>query len=660
MRCGRLLPLVVLTPSVALAQSTSPNININIAPLADVFAAPPETITFSEFPLNTSISDQYADRGIIFGGDSPFITTDGANPTSPVLSGTPRFQGAIEGVFVDPENPEVPVVVESFSLDAGFFDAIGSTRIEWFDQDGKKLGQRTNTGFGIENFFVTGGNPSSWKISVIANEPAGYAIDNVNITPTTTSVLFREMSEGGKDGSWLFGDDIIPGFDHVGFHFDNVVFESHPGYRPAGVYRNADGSETKFVNVVDGVQAEHTRGTFEHNSRFATTEKKDFEEIPIPRELAEDMKEAIEAELEGGAEFQADFSLSELDPASQKGGDNSFTCVGLVEFAAEQAGHNNGQGFVPNGNEAFTIAGFSIIPLLSPQLLNESMKNAALANAPQWFQGLFDPVDYMITDPFGRRLGFTQEDGKLEEIPFSFASDDGEAEQFLIANPVPGTYEIKLVGLNDDVFGGVASRNNTLGVDRFMNEGEVEILSFEVEPVPGGIGDVNGDGQINDDDLQLLIQRLNSFTNDPNDPADINQDGTINDQDVELHGQLVAENDQIMVEIDIQPRSLRNRINPRAIGRTVQVAILATPSLNPEDVDVETVRFEGALPVESGDDGDLGTFSDVDNDGDEDLVLRFRIGDFNLAEDAVEAMLTGNLLDGTSFTGTDKVEIVKK
>ena len=47
------------------------------------------TITFSEYPLDTAISNQYASQGIIFGGDSPFISTDSANPTSPVLSGTP-------------------------------------------------------------------------------------------------------------------------------------------------------------------------------------------------------------------------------------------------------------------------------------------------------------------------------------------------------------------------------------------------------------------------------------------------------------------------------------------------------------------------------------------------------------------------------------------
>jgi hypothetical protein len=44
-------------------------------------------ITFSEFPIDTHITDQYADLGIIFDGDYPLIRPDYSNPTSPVLAG---------------------------------------------------------------------------------------------------------------------------------------------------------------------------------------------------------------------------------------------------------------------------------------------------------------------------------------------------------------------------------------------------------------------------------------------------------------------------------------------------------------------------------------------------------------------------------------------
>src|SRR5688572_8837112 len=58
-------------------------------------------ITFSEFPNGTPITDQYAEKGVVFGGDSPFIAEDGSNPTSPVLSGSPLFFGEIKGRFVN-------------------------------------------------------------------------------------------------------------------------------------------------------------------------------------------------------------------------------------------------------------------------------------------------------------------------------------------------------------------------------------------------------------------------------------------------------------------------------------------------------------------------------------------------------------------------------
>jgi hypothetical protein len=144
---------------------------------------PENLITFSEYPLDTKITNQYADKGIVFGGDSPFISVDGANPTASVLSGSPRFQGAIEGTFVDPDDGVTPVVVEGFSLDAGFFDAYGSVRLTWYSKDGTKLGQKIGSIIGIQRFTIRGGPIASWRIETIKEEPTGFAIDNVSIKP---------------------------------------------------------------------------------------------------------------------------------------------------------------------------------------------------------------------------------------------------------------------------------------------------------------------------------------------------------------------------------------------------------------------------------------------------------------------------------------------
>ncbi len=72
------------------------------------------------------------------------------------------------------------MTVEAFSLEAGFFDAVGGTTVEWFDLNGNKLGERTNSTTGIEKISIDGKGIASWRISITGIEPAGYAIDNVD------------------------------------------------------------------------------------------------------------------------------------------------------------------------------------------------------------------------------------------------------------------------------------------------------------------------------------------------------------------------------------------------------------------------------------------------------------------------------------------------
>ena len=109
-----------------------------------------------------------------------FITTDGSNPTSPVLSGTPLFDGPIAILF-DSD-------VAGVALDAGFFNAAGSTQIEAFARDGTSLGAVVNIGLGIEFLgLVTDDGTeqiAGLLFSLVGDEPFGYAIDNVRFGKT--------------------------------------------------------------------------------------------------------------------------------------------------------------------------------------------------------------------------------------------------------------------------------------------------------------------------------------------------------------------------------------------------------------------------------------------------------------------------------------------
>jgi hypothetical protein len=104
-----------------------------------------------------------------------FIDTDAANPTSPVLSGTPQFNGPIAVLF---DSDQFGV-----GFDAGFFDAAGSTAITAFDRSGGLLGSVVNTGTGIEFLgLVTDNGVASIAgvfLELVGSEPAGFAIDNL-------------------------------------------------------------------------------------------------------------------------------------------------------------------------------------------------------------------------------------------------------------------------------------------------------------------------------------------------------------------------------------------------------------------------------------------------------------------------------------------------
>lgn len=185
---------------IAIALVFAVNANASLIRLGNgSFTPAASVITFSEtgYPINT-VNPVYNAGGInitfdgyfVGGLGTPtvgqplaldaasadtFITTDGANPTSPVLSGTPRFNGSIAILFS--QN------VAAVGLDGGYFDNIASMSIGAYDRLGNFLGAVTNTQTGIE-FFGLGDNSGNAVIAGIqfyisGYEAAGYAIDNL-------------------------------------------------------------------------------------------------------------------------------------------------------------------------------------------------------------------------------------------------------------------------------------------------------------------------------------------------------------------------------------------------------------------------------------------------------------------------------------------------
>jgi hypothetical protein len=103
------------------------------------------------------------------------IVNDSANPTSPVLSGTPTFNGGIAILFSTDQF--------GVGFDGGFFDNIGSTAITAFSRDGSLIGSVVNTVTGIEFLgLVTDDSLASIAgvfLDLVGAEDAGFAIDNI-------------------------------------------------------------------------------------------------------------------------------------------------------------------------------------------------------------------------------------------------------------------------------------------------------------------------------------------------------------------------------------------------------------------------------------------------------------------------------------------------
>ncbi|WP_147795642.1 DUF6531 domain-containing protein [Cellulomonas sp. Y8] len=135
------------------------------------------TITFSEFPSGTYVTNQYREWGIDFGGDDPFITGDGSNPTSPVLSGTPTYQGEIEGYFRTPSG--AVRTVDHLQLDVGYIDDPGSVEVTTYGQDGGELLTVAADELGIARIVIDQPGMAAFRVYAVENETAGFAVDNV-------------------------------------------------------------------------------------------------------------------------------------------------------------------------------------------------------------------------------------------------------------------------------------------------------------------------------------------------------------------------------------------------------------------------------------------------------------------------------------------------
>jgi hypothetical protein len=144
-----------------------------------------QTVGVAPFPpgaATTGVVNGIPTAALSLDASSPStsIVDDGSNPTSPVLSGSPRFNGPISILF--------STDIAGVGLDGGFFNAIGGTAITAFARNGSLLGQVTNAAGGIEFLGLVTDDGlnriAGLQFSLVGDEPAGFAIDNLRFGTT--------------------------------------------------------------------------------------------------------------------------------------------------------------------------------------------------------------------------------------------------------------------------------------------------------------------------------------------------------------------------------------------------------------------------------------------------------------------------------------------
>jgi PKD repeat protein len=106
----------------------------------------------------------------------------------------------------------------------------------------------------------------------------------------------------------------------------------------------------------------------------------------------------------------------------------------------------------------------------------------------------------------------------------------------------------------------------------------------------------------------------------------------------------------VSITIDIKPGSGLTPINPSTRG-VVPVAVLTTDDFDADTIDAATVVFAGASPLR-------WVQTDVDRDGDTDMLFHFATPQLTLDEGSIAALLTGTTFDGVALEGTDSIKTV--
>lgn len=231
------------------------------------------TITFSEYDVGTENPFFTFDDNVV--STTGVIVPDGSQPQSPVIAANQSYKGP---VFIYFDN-----AVTSVSLDVGYFDNIGSTRVEFRDPVGNLIAVSTNNGYGVLTFSVDDpGGIGSIAVIDQAFDAAGFSVDTIVFRPAiadlpapTVDLLSGKMQVDRDFGSvtggkTLFFTDAVGDSDGQDFIALTVSAETQARVR---IYLDDNPDQVREVtfDLVKGtnvlrIQADPSYGDSEHYS----------------------------------------------------------------------------------------------------------------------------------------------------------------------------------------------------------------------------------------------------------------------------------------------------------------------------------------------------------------------------------------------------------
>jgi len=116
--------------------------------------------------------------------------------------------------------------------------------------------------------------------------------------------------------------------------------------------------------------------------------------------------------------------------------------------------------------------------------------------------------------------------------------------------------------------------------------------------------------------------------------------------------------DVIEIQIDIKPDDYPNVINLASKGK-LPVAIFGSEEFDCSQIDLASVLLEGMSISVNEKNGKYQThITDINADGMDDILIQFEISGNELTATSDMAAISGKLLDGQSFEGSDEVLII--